>query len=63
MESIIFKNAESVFMKVRCKKCKNEQIVFSRPSSDVKCLVCGELLVKSTGGKGEVSGEIIETYS
>ncbi len=63
MEEIIFKNVESAFVKVRCKKCKNEQIVFSRPSSDVKCLVCNELLVKATGGKGEVLGEIIETYS
>ncbi len=40
------------FVKVKC-KCKNEQIVFSKASSEVKCLVCGEVLVKPTGGSAE----------
>jgi small subunit ribosomal protein S27e len=48
------------FVKVKCKKCGNEQIVFERPSIVVKCLNCGEVLAKPTGGKGQFEGEIIE---
>lgn len=42
------------FLKVKCKKCKNEQIIFERPSSVVKCLVCSEVLAEPTGGKGNI---------
>jgi len=38
------------FVKIKC-KCKNEQVVFDRASSEIKCLVCGELIAKPTGGK------------
>jgi len=38
------------FIKIKC-KCKNEQVVFDRASSEIKCLVCGELIAKPTGGK------------
>ncbi len=40
------------FLKVKCEKCKNEQVIFSSPSTTVKCLVCGEVLAEPTGGKG-----------
>lgn len=39
------------FVKVKCEKCKNEQMVFMRAASTVKCLVCGEVLAEPTGGK------------
>ncbi len=38
------------FIKIRC-KCKNEQIVFGKAATEIKCLVCGEVLATSTGGK------------
>ncbi len=41
----------SKFMKVKCEKCKNEQIIFNKPASTVKCLVCDAVLVKPTGGR------------
>lgn len=47
------------FLILKCEKCKNEQMVFSRPSSDVKCLVCGELLSKSAGGLGDKRAKVI----
>ena len=43
---------KSCFLKIKCKKCRNEQITFNRPAMDVKCLVCDTLLVECTGGKG-----------
>jgi small subunit ribosomal protein S27e len=44
----------SKFMKVKCEKCKNEQMVFEKPSIQVKCLVCGEVLAEPTGGKARL---------
>ncbi|MCL4399033.1 30S ribosomal protein S27e [Candidatus Parvarchaeota archaeon] len=63
MDDIAFKTKESKFLKVRCKKCKNEQVIFRHAANDISCLVCGEDLAKSTGGKAEILGEVIENYS
>lgn len=48
------------FLKVRCEKCKNEQIIFGKISSDVNCLVCNEMLAKSAGGKTHVESRVLE---
>ncbi len=47
----------SKFLRVKCEKCKNEQVIFERAASVVKCLVCGEVLAKPTGGKAVVTSE------
>jgi small subunit ribosomal protein S27e len=49
------------FLKVKCEGCKNEQVIFSNPSSEVKCLVCGELLAKNTGGRAEIKGKVLKS--
>ena len=54
------KETKTKFMKVRCEKCKNEQNVFSAVTTKVDCLVCGENLAESTGGKTKFKGKIIE---
>ena len=48
------------FYKVECKECGNQQNTFSRASKQVECLVCGEVIVKPTGGKASVEAELIE---
>ena len=48
------------FIKVKCQDCGNEQILFSKASSVVKCLVCGATLATTTGGKAEIRGDRIE---
>jgi small subunit ribosomal protein S27e len=53
----------SKFIKIRCTKCNNEQITFENASSTVKCLVCGTVLVTSTGGKGKISARILEVLN
>ncbi len=63
MDEIIFKPAESKFIKVRCQKCKNEQVIFANAATTIKCLVCEEVLAESKGGKAEVKAEIVERYS
>lgn len=52
----------SKFVKVRCKNCNNEMVIFSHASRTVYCLVCGEILAQPTGGKAEILGEKIEEY-
>jgi len=51
---------DSKFVKVRCKKCKNEQVIFGKAASEVKCLVCGTLLAAPTGGKTKFRGRVLE---
>jgi len=51
------KTTESKFLKVECKNCGNPQVVFDRPATRVKCLVCDALLAKPTGGKATIVGE------
>ncbi|MDO8556232.1 MAG: 30S ribosomal protein S27e [Nanoarchaeota archaeon] len=50
----------SRFVKLRCQKCKNEQIVFGKPSTIVNCLVCGKALAEPSGGKGKIKARILE---
>ena len=54
------KEPKSKFIKVRCPKCKNEQIIFGKSSSTVKCLVCGKVLAEPVGGKASIKSRILE---
>ena len=53
-------NPKSKFLKVRCQKCKNEQTIFEKPSTKVKCLVCEEVLATPTGGKAKLKTNVLE---
>lgn len=57
----MLREPKSFFVKVRCNKCKNEQIIFSHPSTEVKCLVCGEILALPTGGRANINAQLLET--
>ncbi|ADG13441.1 Ribosomal protein S27E [Methanocaldococcus infernus ME] len=59
MEDIIPK-PRSKFLKVQCPECNNEQIIFDRPATIVKCLACGKVLAEPRGGKGKIMAKIIE---
>lgn len=50
----------SKFVKLRCPKCKNEQIMFGKTASIVKCLVCGKVLAEPLGGKARIKARILE---
>jgi small subunit ribosomal protein S27e len=54
------RNPKSKFLKIRCEKCKNEQIVFERSSRDIHCLICNETLGKSSGGKLKLNVRVME---
>jgi small subunit ribosomal protein S27e len=49
---------KSRFLRVRCPKCGNEQLLYSNPTNVVTCNVCGETLAEPTGGRAKIKGEI-----
>ena len=50
----------SRFVKVRCPKCKNEQIIYGKVSSTVNCLVCDRVLAEPSGGKSWIKSRVLE---
>ncbi|MCB9362801.1 30S ribosomal protein S27e [Candidatus Woesearchaeota archaeon] len=60
MEIFTMAEPTSKFIKIRCPKCRNEQIMFGKASSQVKCLVCGKVLAEPAGGKAKVKARVLE---
>ncbi len=56
----MLRETNSKFIKIRCPKCKNEQIMFGKASTHVLCLVCGRKLAEPTGGKARVKARVLE---
>jgi small subunit ribosomal protein S27e len=56
----MIREPNSKFIKVRCPKCKNEQIIFGKAASEIKCLVCSKVLAAPTGGKSKIKARILE---
>ena len=54
------KEPTSKFLKVKCNKCRNEQILFNRAASTVTCLVCSAVLAEPTGGVADIKGKVIQ---
>lgn len=56
----IIKSPKSKFIKVRCNKCKNEQVIFGKAATEIKCLVCETSLASSGGGKTKLKAKVLE---
>ena len=54
------KKSESKFIKVRCKDCENEQVLFNKASTVVSCHICGSKLAIPNGGKANIKAEVLE---
>lgn len=52
----------SGFLRVKCEKCGNEQVVFSHASNKVTCNVCGAELAEPSGGKARLKGEVVSAF-
>jgi small subunit ribosomal protein S27e len=48
----------SVFLRVKCQKCGNEQLLFSNAVNKITCNVCGELLAEPSGGRAKINGDV-----
>lgn len=51
---------KSGFIKVKCHECGNEQTIFGRASTEVKCTKCGVVIAIPRGGKAAIKAEILE---
>jgi small subunit ribosomal protein S27e len=51
---------ESKFIRVRCSKCKADQIIFGKASSRVKCTQCNGTLAEPSGGKAKIRARVEE---
>ena len=54
---------ESRFLRVQCRKCKNDQVVYNKTTLAAKCLKCGEILAEPTGGDAFIKGKVLEVLS
>ena len=50
---------KSMFVRVKCSDCGNEQVLFDHTATTVKCNVCGAILAEPTGGKADIRGEVV----
>ncbi len=51
---ILVPQPKSKFLLVTCPDCGNKQVTFSHATIEVKCNMCGRILLKPTGGKAEL---------
>jgi len=49
------------FIRVECSECGNKQNIYSRPASEVECLVCKEVIAEPSGGEADINGSILKT--
>jgi small subunit ribosomal protein S27e len=52
----------SSFLRVKCPKCGNEQVVFSNAVNRVNCNVCSAELAEPSSGKAIIKGEIVAVF-
>lgn len=48
------------YIKVKCHECGNEQVIYGKAATEVKCLKCSAVIAIPTGGKASVKAEILE---
>ncbi len=58
--SELIRMPNSRFLEVECPKCGQKQVVFNKAAMVVKCLNCGEILARPTGGKAKVAGKVVK---
>lgn len=59
----IIRKPNSRFLKIECDKCKNEQIIFDRASTVVKCLVCENILAEPSGGVARLKVKVDKVFT
>lgn len=51
---------DSSFVRIKCAKCGNEQVIFNKPSIAPRCSGCDEVLAEPTGGKAKLKSEVVQ---
>ena len=57
------KKSDSKFVRVKCSKCKNTQIIFGKSSSKVYCVECEGILALPSGGNAKIRARVEEVLS
>jgi len=57
------KKSDSKFVRVKCSKCKNTQIIFGKASSKVYCVECEGILALPSGGNAKIRARVEEVLS
>lgn len=52
--------SESKFIRVKCSKCKNSQIIFGKASTKVRCLGCDGIISIPSGGNAKIRARVEE---
>ncbi len=60
-EQKLISKPKTVFYRLKCPGCGNEQNAFSAASTKVKCLVCNNLLADTGASKIRLKTKILKT--
>jgi len=63
MKEDLIKMPTSHFVRVMCKKCKSDQVIYNKIATEVKCLNCDEVLALPCGGEAFIKGKVLEVLS
>ena len=50
---------DAKLLRVNCRDCGHEAIIFDRASTQISCSICGSTLARPAGGKAELVGSTI----
>ncbi len=48
------------FIRVACRDCGNEAILFDRSATVINCAICGATLSRPAGGKADLVGGVVQ---
>jgi small subunit ribosomal protein S27e len=50
----------SKFVRVKCPKCENEQVIFGKATTTIKCIKCDQILARPSSGKAKIKAKVLE---
>jgi len=53
---------KSKFVRIRCPKCENEQVIFGKATTSVRCLKCNYTMSKPTASKAKIRAKVLEVF-
>ena len=53
----VFRHSNGHFLLVKCKDCEETNVCYSHSQTSIKCKGCSGLILKSTGGKAQLTNK------
>ena len=54
---------KSKFVRVKCSKCKNSQVIFGKASTKIQCLECKGVIALPSGGNSKIRARVEEVLN